>query len=357
MIDFSLWDEIKVVGNPWHGVMNAAGQLTLDTGPVKAGVRPLAYGAEIDTARPHVLVRFADQPAPPAATLAETEAGMIWKNDAILAGPQRQYSPFSNVSIGVNTWLFRTVDLTVWVLEAVHLNSTTLRIKGSRLNVKNDLKLTLADIAHTADNNFSQVWPAPDGAHAVVPFGSVIRAIEITVSAGTATIPPVVVGVVEADRQRNVVDTVSLSSNEMWIGARYLATGVRVDFWEGGSREYSGPTTTYKRWLWVGAVRYDLMTNSDTIVVSGTPTWMIIFDGHEENGTSFEAIHPMFAISVDPAIGVMVRYSPQNQSLSRRILISPANHVVKDSTTFGADGSPYVTDPRTGLLRAGNWVW
>lgn len=357
MIDFSLWDEIKVVGNPWHGVMNAAGQLTLDGGPVKAGAMPLAYGAEIDTARPHVLVRFSDQPAPPAATLSETEAGMVWKNDAIFAGPQRQYSPFSNVSIGVNTWLFRTVDLTVWVLEAVHLNSTTLRIKGSRLNVKNDPKLTLADIAHTADNNFSQVWPAPDGAHAVVPFGSVIRAIQINVSGGTATTPPDVVGVIETELQRNVVETVSLSSNEMWIGARHLADGTRVDFWAGGSREYSGLTTTYKRWLWVGSTRYDLMTNSDTSVVSGTPTWMINFDGHEENGASFETIHPMFSITVDPAIGVMVRYSPQNQSLSRRILISPANDVVRDSTTFGADGSPYVTDPRTGLLRAGNWVW
>lgn len=357
MIDFSPWDEIRVVGNPWHGIMNSDGQLTLDTGPVKAGLRPVAIGSLIDTSREHILVRFAGQPAAPTATPRETAAGMIWKNDAILAGLRRQYSPFSNISIGVNTWLWRTADLTVWVLEADHVNTTTLRIRGSRLNKKDDPQLVLADITHAADDTFSRVWPAPDGARAVVPFGAAIRAVEITVSGGTATTPPVVIGIVESERQRNVIDTVSLTSNEMWIGARYLANGVRVDFWQGGSREYSGLTTTYKRWLWVAGVRYDLMTNSDTTVVNGGTSWIINFDGNEENGSTVESIHPMLEINDDPAIGVMVRYSPQNHSITRRILISPINDVIRDSTTYGAEGAPYVTDPRTGLLRAGNWVW
>lgn len=358
MIDLGPWDEIKVVGNPWHGVMSAAGLITLDSGPVKAGVRPLGWGAEVDTSREHILVRFADQPVAPAATLQESQAGMVWKNDAILAGPQRQYSPLSNASCGSSsTWLFRTLDLTVWLLEAVHVSSTILRIKGSRLNVKNDPKLNLVDITHPEDNNFSRVWPAPDGAHVVVPFGASIRAVEISVSGGTATIPPFVFGSVEIERQRNVVDTVTQYSSEMWIGARHLADGSRVDFWEGGSREYSGGTTTYKRWLWVGAVRYDLMTNTDTNSLSGAPPWTINFDGHEEAGTSFEAIHPMFGIAFDPAIGSMVRYSPQDHSLSRRIMISPANHVVKDTIAYAADGDPYVVDPRTGQLRLGSWVW
>lgn len=100
------FDKIVVWGNPWHGVFSDAG-FTLSNGVL------YPYGTNEYFNKPTLpyltcYLNFG-LPDPPAATPAETAAGMEWKNDSVLCGLAR-----TQVGVGLgfqsNAWIYRAPD-------------------------------------------------------------------------------------------------------------------------------------------------------------------------------------------------------------------------------------------------------
>lgn len=119
-LNLTPFDQIECWGQPWHGVMAPGGAMTMDAGGVvKTGGIPDLAGGQAQ------LVMFPGLPEPITEDY-ETALGMAWKNYAILAGNHRWYAPFGGYAFGVQSWLYRCADGTVYKLQMVAPESTTL---------------------------------------------------------------------------------------------------------------------------------------------------------------------------------------------------------------------------------------
>lgn len=132
----TVFDKIEVWGQPWHGRMDQAGVLDLGGGKTKTSTYiPIGGQAQ--------LVQFAGLPVPVdrACDIAE---GASWKNWAILAGNKRQYLPLYDYTFGANTWLYRTADGTVWVLQLHCLDALDpVVVRAKRVNTSGDMWQTV----------------------------------------------------------------------------------------------------------------------------------------------------------------------------------------------------------------------
>lgn len=108
VFDLHILDDLDAWGQPWHGVMDAAGVLTLPNGSTKTTtIIPVGGQAQ--------LVKFDGLPVP-VDEPCDIAAGASWKNWAILAGHERQYMPLLDYKMDPQSWLYRTDDGTVYKL-------------------------------------------------------------------------------------------------------------------------------------------------------------------------------------------------------------------------------------------------
>lgn len=288
MIKKAPWDEISTFGNPWHGKMAADGLLTLANGTTKQGVAPKTTGF-IGVAPGNLfsrtgggdglltLVKFDGIGAAPVVLTAEATEGMVWNNYAILASSNRQYSPMANAGLGDNTWLYRTADLEVWMVKAVPISNTVLRVSARRLNRLDDPWQTLLDHTMPAASTILQSVPLvtskPNGKEAIVNVCDVVTNVAyvtVTMSNGTKDVPPVAACANTLGQRRAVTGNPDGGyvdwSKEEFAGIRYLIDGQRREIWLGSSQSFTsgGNVETYKFWFWIAGQRTEVMTRIRT---------------------------------------------------------------------------------------------
>lgn len=158
-----------VFGQPWHGTYSAAG-LTLEDATLRADFIPPYYPTDTH------YVNFGAPPAP-TPTAFEASIGMVWKNDVILCGVNKEYGVTSGLTIGPNGWLYRAADGTVFHMVCVYTLSTGVgAIYAGRLRSGTNAKIldftAPIDPAHAGGvENYFEINQSPAGDRALLSIG------------------------------------------------------------------------------------------------------------------------------------------------------------------------------------------
>lgn len=252
-------DHLIGFGMPWHGVMAESGTFSPPTGPSQPGIRPkMADGGEqIDFTRRPLLVKFSGVPTPPTLDADAVSAGKSLKDHAILAGHTRQYSPLANFFFGVDTWLYRSPDKTVWVMRLKFTSTNMFQVEARKLNASPATSFAVLASAFGTDYTAnSQIFGArPDGSLAVVNAVNAtinMAAWEISVNGGDNNSPPTANISQGLYRTRNV----TVTSQETWLGVCFGPDATRRDVFH-GSEILPGNASNRQYWYVIGADRFE----------------------------------------------------------------------------------------------------
>lgn len=365
-VDITPWDKIEAFGNPWHGRMDSNGTLTIESGASFGGQKPKQTYPGVpesdDSSRQHVLVKFQGLPDAPSVTQFEAESGMEWRNTAFLVGTDRHYSPFANIGLGANSWLYRCTDGEVWAFQPIRHTVTLLRIMAKRINVPNDGWQVALEYLMPSGTipAFPKTYPSPNGSQSVIPIIAgtpAIAYVTISVSGGGATTLPAVTAAKTMGTTRAETDNGGgLTSAETFRGVRWLANGQKVEIWSGMEFLALGGV---RHWFWIGSTKRDIY-QAVFSSPGGIDRWDVTFDG-DSFGWNVSGIDqaPAYQFNLTDYCGVLSScYLPspgpnQYKSVWRGI----AGQVRRYTSSTGADDKSIVENPLTGAIVDTRWLF
>lgn len=190
------------LGNPWHGAYSAAG-LTLAGGMLHTEWMP-------SSSRPgdtHY-VNFG-MPAAPVPLAHEAAQGMVWKNDMVLTGLNKNWSPINGLAIGQNAWIYKASDGTVFKLSIIiNLSTGGVQVYGRKFGGTDALMLSFTiPLASSSSADYYEINQSPTGDRALLCVGKKLTTVdfygttysycnkfeyfgELTLSGGTALALP-----------------------------------------------------------------------------------------------------------------------------------------------------------------------